>query len=797
MLKNYLKIAIRNLQLNKVYALINVMGLALSMSCGILIFALVKHHLSFDNFHHNSDRIYRIVTEQHRDNISYTFSVPNPLGKAFRNDYTFGEKVARICTFDEQLITVKQGNEIKKFKDEQGVAFTEPEFFDIFNYPLLQGDKKTALSEPNTAILTERAAKKYFGDENPINKTFKLDNRIELKITGILKDFPNNTDRQTDIYASYPTLKSYNEWFASDDSWGGIASPMQCFALLRPGVSVAQVEKVMPAYVKKYRPTSKNVHHYKFQPLAEMHFDARYSGPMEKKNLWILSFIGMFLIITACVNFINLATAQALKRSKEVGIRKVLGSVRMQLFWQFISETGLISMVGGAVAIVLSIAALPYVNTWFSSQISINLVSDWQLMLFIVSLIVVVTLFSGSYPGLILAGFQPVLALKGKLSQQNIGGFNTRRTLIITQFAISQVLIIGMVVIARQMQYAQKSDLGFEKDAILVVPMATGTDLNRQKTLKNQFGSISGVEEVSTFFRPPASSSNWSTSVKFDNRAEDEVFRVNVKSADEQYVSTFGLEIIAGRNIFAADSMRECLVNETFIRKLNLTSPQDVIGKILSMDGGESSGPIVGVVKDFHDRSFHEEINPLCITTLGRNYEMYGLKLNMANAQTTLAAVEKIWTKAHPDQIYEHQFLDERIARFYETESIMLKLIQAFSGIAIFIGCLGLYGLVSFMVAQKTKEIGIRKVLGGSISNIIWIFGKEFSRLIIIAFVVAAPLAWWLMNGWLQDFKFHIDIKLEIFILAIASTFVVATLTVGYQVIKAALMNPVKSLKTE
>jgi ABC-type antimicrobial peptide transport system permease subunit len=797
MFKNYLKIAIRNLQRNKVYALINVMGLALSMSCGILIFALVKHHLSFDNFHNNSDRIYRIVTEQHRDNINYTFSVPNPLGKAFRNDYTFAEKVARICTFDEQLITVKQGNEIKKFRDEEGVAFTEPEFFEIFNYPLLRGDKKTVLAEPNTAIMTESAARKYFGDEDPINKTFKLDNRIEFKITGILKDLPANTDRRTEIYASYPTLKSFNEWSASDDSWGGIASSMQCFALLRPGVSPAQVEKVMPAYVKKYRPTSKNVHHYKFQPLAEMHFDARYSGPMEKKNLWILSFIGLFLIVTACVNFINLATAQALKRSKEVGVRKVLGSVRGQLFWQFISETGLISIFGAIVAILLAFLVLPYVNTLFSSQISINLVSDWQLMLFIVSLVVVVTLFSGSYPGLILAGFQPVLALKGKLSQQSIGGFNTRRTLIITQFAISQVLIIGMVIIGNQMKYAQQSDLGFQKDAIVTVPIASGTDLNKQKTIKSKFAALSGVEKTSIFNRPPASNSNWSTSIRFDNRAEDEIFRVNVKSADEQYLSTFNLELVAGRNVFPADSMRECVVNETFVRKLNFSSPQDVIGKTVSMNGGSSKGPIVGVVKDFHDRSFHEEITPVCITTMTGNYEMYGLKLNMANARNTLAAVEKIWTQANPDQIYEYQFVDESIAEFYETESTMLKLIQVFSGIAIFIGCLGLYGLVSFMVSQKTKEIGVRKVLGGSIGNIIWIFGKEFSRLIVIAFLVAAPLSWWLMNNWLQDFKFRIDIKLEVFILAIVSTFIVAALTVGYQVVRAALMNPVKSLKAE
>ncbi|WP_337044680.1 ABC transporter permease [Emticicia sp. 17c] len=797
MLKNYLKIAIRNLQRNKVYALINIMGLALSMSCGILIFALVKYHLSFDNFHQNADRIYRIVTEQHRDNINYTYSVPNPLGKAFRNDYTFGEKVARICTFDDQLISVKQGAEVKKFKEEEGIAFTETEFFDIFNYPLLTGDKKTALTEPNTAILTEHAAKKLFGDTNPVNQTFKLDNRIELKVTGVLKDLPANTDRKTEIYVSYPTLKAYNEWFASDDSWGGISSSMQCFTLLRPEITVAQVEKVMPDYVKKYRPNAKNVHHYKLQPLAEMHFDARFDGPMDKKNLWILSFIGFFLIITACVNFINLATAQALKRSKEVGIRKVLGSVRLQLFWQFLAETGLITVLGALIALVLAFIALPYLNTWFNTQVTINLLQDWQLSAFLAVLVSIVTFFSGSYPGLILAGFQPVLALKGKLSQQNIGGFNTRRTLIITQFAISQVLIIGMVVIANQIKYAQHSDLGFQKDAILLIPMASDTDLSTQKTLKNQFAAISGVEKVSTFFTAPASGSSWNTSIKFDNRSEEELFRVSIKAGDDQYLSTFGLELVAGRNFFPADSMRECLVNEAFVRKLNFKSPQDVIGKKLALDGGRQSGPIVGVVKDFHDQSFHQDINPICITTISGNYDTYGVKINMNNAKSIMATLEKNWTQQHPDQIYEYKFLDASIAEFYETEDIMLKLIQTFSGIAIFIGCLGLYGLVSFMVSQKTKEIGIRKVLGGSMGHILWIFGKEFSRLILIAFALAAPLAWWLMHNWLQQFKYHINIGLEVFMLAVASTFIVALLTVGYQSIKAALMNPVKSLKSE
>ncbi|HEX8532299.1 MAG TPA: ABC transporter permease, partial [Cytophagales bacterium] len=308
MLRNYFTVALRNLHRNKAYALINILDLALSMTCGILIFTLVKHHLSFDDFHAHSDRVYRIVTELHRDIVAYNPSVPSPLGKHFRDDYTFGEKVARIATVRGQLITLKKGNKLEKFREEQGLAFTEPVFFEIFHYPLQQGNPQTALSEPNTAILTQRMAKKYFGGDDPIGKTFWLNNRIPFRVTGILKDLPANTDRRTEIYVSYPTLKAHDPWLAHETGgWDGIRDGMECYVRLRPSVSVAQVESVLPAYVKKYRPTSKNVHHYKLQPLAEVHFDGRYGGPMAKKNLWVLSLIGLFLLATACVNFINLA----------------------------------------------------------------------------------------------------------------------------------------------------------------------------------------------------------------------------------------------------------------------------------------------------------------------------------------------------------------------------------------------------------------------------------------------------------------------------------------------------------
>jgi len=797
MFKNYFKIALRNLARHKIYGLINVIGLAMSMACGIIMFTLVKYHLSFDNFHKDASRIYRFVTEQHRDDISYAGSVPPAFGKAFRNDYAFAEKVARVVTRHDALINIEAGNELKKYKEKEGVGIAEPEFFDIFNFPFLEGNKKTALTEPNTAVLTERLAKKYFGNALPIGQTFKLENKTIFKVTGVIKDIPVNTDLRSEIYVSWATMKSLNAWFADDDAWGGISTELQCFTRLRPNISPAQIEKLLPAYVTKYRAKSKNVHHYKLQPLTEVHFDSRYGGVMEKRTLWILSFIGLFLIVTACVNFVNLATAQALRRSKEVGIRKVLGSLRGQLFRQFVAETGVITTIATVVAIGIAYLVLPYVNTLFKTEMKIHLLTNTQLMLFIPLLILAVTFLAGSYPALVLSRFQPVTALKGKLSRQNIAGFNTRRGLIVFQFTISLILIIGMIVITRQMLYIKQSDLGFSKDAVVMIPMSTDSLSTAEKTLQNEFINIPGVKNVSLCYAAPASDETWSTSIRFDTRTEDELFKVNMKAGDENYINTFGLQLVAGRNIFPSDTVREFLVNETLVKKLQLKSPEDALGKKISFQGGSISAPITGVVKDFHDQSFHSDINPVCITSYSENYGSYAVKINMSNIRSILPALEKKWTSMSPGKIYEYQFLDERIAEFYQTEQTMLKLIRAFSLIAIVIGCLGLYGLVSFMAAQKTKEIGIRKVLGSSVAGILWIFGKEFSILILTAFAVAAPVAWWFMNAWLRDFKYHIQIGALTFILAIVITMAVALCTIGWQSLKAALMNPVKSLRTE
>lgn len=796
MLKNYWKIAIRVLLKNKAYSTLNILGLALSMTCGILIFTLVKYHLSFDNFHKDSSRIYRFVTEQHRETIHYVGSVPPAFGKAFRQDYTFGEQTARIMSAYDCMIALRTPTEVKKFKEKDGAAFTEPDYFDIFNFPLLRGDRRTALTEPNTAIITERLAHKYFGNEDPIGKTIWFDNRQECRITGVLKDLPANSDQKSGIYISWPTLKTFNSWAVSDDAWGGIESELQCFTRLRPGVSPAAAEKLLANYVTKYRPKSKNVHVYKMQPLSEVHFDGRYGGVMEKRNLWIISIIGVFLIITACVNFVNLATAQALRRSKEVGIRRVLGSLKGQLFWQFIAETGLITTMAAILAIVFSISLLPILNDWFHSSMTIHLAKDGLLLLFIPLLIILVTFLAGAYPGIILAGFRPVIALKGRLSIQHIGGFNIRRTLIITQFTISLMLIMGMLVITRQMQYTREADLGFNKDAIVMIPMGADTAGLAVTTTKQRLAAIPGVEKATLCNAAPSSSSSWTTTIIYDSRPEQEIFRVSIKAGDDQYIPTFGLQLVAGRNIFPGDSTKECVVNETMIKKLQLKSPEQILGKKINFNG-EINVTVTGVVKDFHDRSLHEDVNAVCIAPYTREYNTYAVKLNMNNIRTVMPALERTWNSAFPDKLYEYQFLDESIASFYEMEAIMLKLVRAFSFIALFVGCLGLYGLVAFMVANKTKEIGIRKVLGSSIAGILWIFGKEFARLIIIAFFIAAPITGVLMDRWLRNFKFHITPGPWLFLLGLLIIVVLAACTIGYQSVRAALANPVKSLRSE
>jgi putative ABC transport system permease protein len=796
MFRNNIRIAWRNLRKNSSYTLINILGLSSGIACVILIYTLVSYQLSFDRFHPDTNRIFRVVTIFELGNTEYQSGVPQPLGKAFLNDYSYTDAAARVCVYNSALISLPYEKEVKKFEEDDGVAYADPGFFDIFRFPLVKGS--SALTEPNTALITQQLATKYFGNEEPVGKIIRYNNIWDFRVTGVLKDIPNNTDRRQEIYLSYVNLKDKDGKLASDSSWGQVRSGMNFFVRTKPGVDPSLVNRQFPALIKKYDPDDVTTMFFRLQPLADIHFNTDFDGSVSKSFLWAFSLIGVFLIVTACVNFINLATARALNRAKEVGIRKVMGSLRAQLFWQFIFETSMLVLFAFVLACGMAILALPALNQLMRTRMTITAFTDPATLAFLFLLLITVVFLAGSYPALILSNFRPIAALKGKLSQRHIGGFSLRRVLVVTQFTISQMLIIGVIVIASQMHYSETTDLGFKKDGVVLLPIPL-PDPVKMATLSARMAAVPGTEKITLCSAAPASSSNDETSFNYDNRPKEEPWDVNMKFADAQYVPAYDLRLVTGRDFFPGDTAREVLVNEAFIRAIRLRDPSDVLGKHLTLNTGHLKWTpiIVGVVKDFHNYSMHSKIDPLVISPRPEMYRYCSARIDIADLRPVMAAYEKIWNETYPQYVYSSQFLDERIARFYRQDTTTLRLVEIFSGIAILISCLGLYGLVSFMAQQKTKEIGVRKVLGAGVQSILWLFGKEFSRLLLIAFLIAAPIAGLVMARWLQSFEYRIMLTWTIFLAAIASTFGIAMITVAWRSVRAALANPVNCLRSE
>ncbi len=792
MFRTHLKIAWRNLKKRKVFTFINIIGLSLGFGCAILIFLFINHHLQFDNFHQNSDRIFRIVTEEHRNDVEFETAVPPGFADGFRSDYNYAEKVAKLFIREDWQINSTTTS--KRFKEN--IAFAEPEFFEIFNYPLTQELNTRTLIEPNTAYVTQKFASRMFGDENPLGKNFILENTETIQIIGILNDLPNNTMIKGEVFLSFKTLESYDN-FASSNAWGGINGSLRCYALLHPNQNINNIEKSLIALVTKHRPRSKNVHRYKLQALHEIHFDNNYDG-INVSLLWIFGLIGIFLISVACINFINISTAQAFSRSKEIGIKKVLGSFKQHLFWQFISETFIISLFAMCLGVVIAIAVLPYFNALFELHLSASALLNIKLISFTIGMLICVSLLAGSYPGILLARILPTLALKGKLTQKDAGGKLTRKVLVTTQFIISILLIATTIIISRQINYAINADLGFEKDAIVMVEIPEDLEPVKIEGLKERLAQLAGVENVTACLASPgASNNNWGTGIKYHNRPEYEEFSISAKMADVDYINTFDLQLVTGRNFYTGDSITEVVVNEKLAQQLGLTSPDELIGKRVELNGGSIKAAIVGVIADFHDKNFHEKINPIFIAPQTNAYSELAIKINDRDVKNTLAGIEERWKEVFTKYIYEFDFLDENVARQYQEEQRLLSLSKLFSTLAIFISCLGLYGLISFFVAQKTKEVGIRKVLGSSVTGILILFIQDFFKLILIAGAVATPLAWYFMNNWLQNYTYHTKIHWWIFATSIGGLLIITMLTISYQAIKAATANPIKSLRTE
>jgi putative ABC transport system permease protein len=786
-------ISLRNLKRRKSYTGINILGLGLGVACALLIFSFVRFHLSFDTFHAKADRVYRIITEFHMERISYNSGVPSPLGEAFRNDFTIAEEVARVAGLWNLTVSLPLAPGDKKFKE--AVAFTEPAFFDILDLPLVNGDKSSVLREPYTAVVTERIAKKYFGNEDPIGQSIRLDNKLDFTIAGILQDLPANTDRRQEIYVPFMNLQDHSPWMVEKDWWFSVNRDMQCFIAVSPNVTPATIRSALDELSQKYYP-EENAGMFQFKPqaLSDIHFNTDLDGFIKKSHLWALVLIGIFLIITSCFNFINLATAQAVNRAKEIGIKKVLGGRRRQLFWQFLAETSIITLLAVGLGTLMAYGSLPYFNQLFDQQIRIGIFQDLGTLAFLGSLLLVIIALAGFYPALVLTGIRPNLAIKGKIIQRQTGRFSVRRGLVITQFMITQVLLIGTIVIANQMRYVGQATLGFEKEARVMIPLPK-PGLPNMETFKDQISQLAGVEKITLCGAAPAAEVTPSSYFRFDSRTEAEPFGIARKFGDNHYVSTFGLEIIEGRNLLPSDTTREYLVNETVVKKLGLDNNDGVIGRKATIDGVE--GTIVGVMRDFHTQSLHAPIGPVSLTTQNQKYSQVAIKVNLANLPAILSSLEEAWDEFYPNEVYEYHFLDEQIARFYEQDQLMLHLVQVFAAIAIVIGCIGLYGLIAFLVLQKTKEVGIRKVLGASLANLLWQFGKEFTYLLLIAFVVAGPLAWWVMHNWLENFAYRVSIRPEVFLLTILLTLTITFLTIGHRSFRAASVNPVDSLHSE
>ncbi|MCQ6956595.1 ABC transporter permease [Mucilaginibacter aquariorum] len=804
MLKNYFKTAWRSLLRNKSYAIINITGLAIGIAACLLIFLVIHFQTGFDTYHAKKDRIYRVLNKRtSSEGVKLRAGLPLPIARDLRVDFPQLPLVTTVINDQGKQISVKdKAGQIKRFK-ETDLYITDTQFFNVFDFTWLSGDKKTALNEPNTVVLTQRMAKKYFGDwENAMGKTLTYENKIDLKVTGILQDLPLNTDLPVSIAISYPTIKK-TDYNNNLEDWNSNFGSHNCFIVLPENVSEARFNHDLVAFIKKHRPDEAKREAFLLQPLTEMHFDTRvglFSGQVFSKDMIkTLSLIGVFLLVIACVNFINLATAQAVNRSKEVGIRKVLGSKRKQLIMQFLSETFIITLFSVVLAMGLSEAALPALNGLLEIKLSSGFITDPIIVTFLAVVLIVVTLLSGLYPSMVLSGFNPIAALKNKITGVRSNGITLRRGLVVVQFGIAQVLVIGTIVIISQLNHFKNSPLGFDKDAVITVNLPNDSISRlRMTALRNEILQQPNIKSFSYSFSSPSDNINWGSPITYDNAAVETEFRVNLKWADADYFKLYDLKFVAGGPYAKSDTVKAYVVNETLLKNLGVTNPKDAIGKTINIWGDKNlTQKIVGVVKDFNVTSLREQIPPVVMAAWTGQYGIANIKLSPTNMQPTLAAIENLWTKTFPDNVYEHKFLDQKIENFYKKESQLSQLYKIFAGIAIFISCLGLYGMVSFMAVQRTKEVGIRKTLGASVANIVYLFSKEFTVLILISFVISAPVAWYFMQQWLQGFTYRIHPGLGIFAISIALSIIIAWATVGYKAIKAALVNPVKSLRSE
>lgn len=801
MIKTYFKTALRNLLRNRKHAMLNILGLGVALAACIIVFLVIQYETGYDKHLEGFNNIYQVVTkDKDADGEHFTNGVPFPAIKYLRSDnpqYQFAELMQN---FGVQVTVKDGGKEHKKFREESGVFFGDEDLLKMFELKFLSGNADV-LKDVNSVAISKSLAEKYFGEwKNAVGKIVNLDNSEHgLQVAAVFDNVPKNSDFPFQLVASYEGFKSYDRTWPLDD-WGANTSNHQVYVKLPANASIAAMDKQLGAFEKKYNSGNRaSTREHFLHPLKNIHFDERFATNgghvTPKESLYTLSFIGLLIILMACINFVNLSTALAVTRSKEVGIRKVMGSSKAQLKLQVFIETAVVVLVSALVGLMLAWLALPHIKNIMVVQDKLKLLSTGSI-LFMVAITLATIFLSGIYPAFILGRFKPVEAIKNKINTSKVGSVSLRRVLVVLQFAFSQIFIIATIVAISQMNFIRNNDLGFNKDAVLMVYMnSDSVSRMRHDAFRDALQARNDVKQVSFAFAAPSSDNSWTSNFAFD-KMEDRNFNVQQLQADYKYAAAYGLQLAAGRFYGQSDTCKEYVVNETLLKKCGVQNPQDAIGKMFRL-GGRRPMPVVGVVKDFKQASLRDEIQPIVISPNKRWYQSAGIKLASNNLGKSKDGIKALWDKYFPEYVFNASFLDENINRYYESEQRLSSMYKVYALLAIFISCLGLYGLVSFMVVQKTKEVGIRKVLGASARSILYLFSKEFTVLITIAFILAAPAAWWLMNNWLKDFAYKINIGIWVFVAAIVSSILIAWVTVGYKAMKAAVANPVKSLRAE
>jgi putative ABC transport system permease protein len=809
MIRNYLKIAIRNLLKYRFISFINLFGLTVGLTCCLLILTFILHELSYDKYQPNADRVYRVTRSFNNPEtgaISLNLStVAPPFGPLLQNDFKEIEEMTRV---------LQNGTTALRFEDkivnEENVFFADDKFFNFFKTTVTKGNPQKALSDPYSVMMTDEIAKKYFGNEEPLNKVIKINlgSYFDFKVTGIYKPFPSNTHFHPDMMLSFNTLndtliygaEGLRTNFGNNSFFTYIRLPGN----YEPKKLVAQfpafVDRNMPRGNGPFKPSQGTK--LDLQKLTDIHltshtdYEAEENGDI--KRVYIFSAIALFILLIACINYMNLSTARSTLRAREIGIRKTVGAQRREIIIQFLSESVLVSWVAMLLAFALGWLLLPWLNKLSGQNLDMTVLLKWQILVPILAVPFVVGILSGLYPAIFMSSFQPVKVLKGFLKTGR-GNISFRQVLVTLQFAISIILIIATTVVFNQMRYMQQKSLGFDKDHIVTLPYVT--ELNdKYDAFRNELLANSNIKNVGRSSRIPTGrllDAMGARMMKGDSLAP---VTANIKFvvADEDFISTYGIKVVAGRGFSRDFGMDTAgfLINEAAARVLDFKTNEEAIGKDFGYGG--RTGKLIGVFNDFHFESMHQKIVPLILMVPRTpNYGRISVKLSGANMASTLTGMEKTWKKFLPETPYQFTFLDENFERLYKAEEKQKTLFTTFAFLAIFIACLGLFGLSAFAINQRIKEIGIRKVMGADISTIVRLLSKDFLILVGISAVIAFPVAWYAMDNWLKDFAYRINIQWWVFVLAGVIAALIAFVTVSFQAIKAAIANPVKSLRSE